>query len=105
MRARLIPSTTVIAEEVATQAFRHFRIESTPVVVLYRDGYVVGSAHGTAAESLDTIRRLWSASVAPQSFHPEDPRPREPEAIVAAHDRSLGILTEGEKHDYRARRR
>ena len=73
MRDKLGPGFNVVEADVAAQAARHLRIDSTPIVVVHRDGYVVGSAHGSSAESIGTLQRLWSASAMPEGFRPYQP--------------------------------
>lgn len=72
MRAKLAPTVTLVDGDVAAQAFKQFKIDSTPVAVVHRDGYVVGSAYGSSAESIETLQRLWSGSSRPDSFRPSD---------------------------------
>ena len=76
LRAKLPPTITLVDGDAATDAFNQFKIDSTPVVVVYRDGYVVGSAHGGSAESVETVRLLlWSAAAGPDGFRLHRPQP------------------------------
>jgi hypothetical protein len=72
IRARVGPWVDIVDGELAAQVFKRFKIDATPVAVVHRDGYVVGSAHGASAESIDTLRRLWLASTQPEVFRPQD---------------------------------
>lgn len=84
MRSRLGSDAIVVQQSVAEQVFKHFRIDSTPVVVLHRDGQVLGTAHGSAAQSIEGIYRLWSASAMPETFNPADSSPHEARAALSA---------------------
>jgi hypothetical protein len=75
IRARLGPRVTNVDGPLAAQIFKQFNINTTPVAVVHRDGYVVGSAYGASAESIDTLRRLWLASTQPNVFQPQEQRP------------------------------
>src|SRR2546430_3860551 len=69
MRERFASSqVTWIEETIAIQVVQQLGITSTPVIIVHRDGYVVGTAHGSSAESMDTIRRLWTAASSPTGF-------------------------------------
>jgi hypothetical protein len=75
IRARLGPRATIVDGLLAGQIFKQFKINATPVAVVHRDGYVVGSAYGSSAESVDALRRLWLASTQPDAFQPQEQRP------------------------------
>lgn len=97
MRRRFPPKVLIIEPSIARDAARHFNIDTTPIAVVHRDGYVVGSARGGG---IDRIQRLWSAatgtvdSLVPVDSHSVSPQPLRfdvrREAVVSAGSDSGG---------------
>lgn len=59
LRERLDGSATEVPASAGTDAAREMNIEVTPVVVFFRDRFVVGSSWGDAAGSEKDIREVW----------------------------------------------
>jgi hypothetical protein len=64
LTVRLGSDVTLAPADAAGDIAAEMRIVATPVVIFHRDGYIVASATGSGADSLESIRELWK-EVAP----------------------------------------